>query len=510
MSILEIEELSHSFGDNVIFRGASLALQRGEHCGVVGSNGVGKSTLIKLCTGQLIPDKGRVTWQPGTTFGCLDQYALADASLPLGEFLRSAFAPLYEAEARLQALYARWADGGQDPAEEISRLQETLEARDFYSIDARVYRVAQGLGLAALGLERPLGEMSGGQRAKAILGKLLLEQPDVLLLDEPTNFLDKEHVAWLGEYLAGLESAFLVVTHDFRFLETISNRIFDLSGGKITKYSGNYSEFLKKRAAQREDYLRQYSAQQREIKRTEEFIRRNIAGQRTKMAQGRRKQLERMERLEAPELTEQHPSFRFRTLPVTEAYHLTLTGLSVGYDNPLLPGLTLSVRGGEKLAVTGFNGIGKTTLLKTLMGELPPLGGGFAFSPQAQVSYFQQDLLWDDPERTPLQIVSDRYPELTQKEVRQLLARCGISRRHAQQSAGTLSGGEQAKVKLCLLTRQPCNFLILDEPTNHLDENAKSALQQALTEFPGTVLLVSHEEAFYRDWIHQVISLEEL
>lgn len=509
MSILEIEELSHSFGDNVIFRGANLALQRGEHCGVVGSNGVGKSTLIKFCTGQLIPDQGRVVWQPGVAFGCLDQYALTDPSLSLGEFLRSAFAPLYEAEARLQALYAQWANGGQDPAEEISRLQEILEARDFYSIDARIDRVAQGLGLAALGLERPLGEMSGGQRAKAILGKLLLEKPDVLLLDEPTNFLDKEHVAWLGEYLAGLESAFLVVTHDFHFLETISNRIFDISGGKITKYSGSYSEFLKKREAQREDYLRQYASQQREIKRTEEFIRRNIAGQRTKMAQGRRKQLERMERLEAPEFAELRPTFRFRALPVTEAEHLAADSLSVGYAEPLLSGLTLSVRGGEKLAVTGFNGIGKTTLLKTLMGEIPPLGGSFSFSPQARVGYFRQDLVWDDPERTPLQIVSDRYPELTQKEVRQLLARCGISRRHAQQSAGTLSGGEQAKVKLCLLTRQPCNFLILDEPTNHLDENAKFALQQALAEFPGTVLLVSHEEAFYRDWVRRVLSLEQ-
>lgn len=509
MSCLEIEGLSHSFGDHVIFQNARLALEKGEHAGVVGENGVGKSTLIKICTGQLIPDQGRVSWQPGLSRGYLDQYAQTDRGLTLGAFLRSAFQDLYRREEECQRLYQLAAEGDREALVQAALLQEELESRDFYTVDARIAQVAQGLGLSALGLDRPLEKMSGGQRARAILGKLLLEKPDVLLLDEPTNFLDKEHVAWLGEYLSGLDNAFLVVTHDFRFLETIADRIFDLSGGKIAKYSGSFSQFLQKREAHREEALRRYTAQQREIRKTEEFIRRNIAGQRTKMAQGRRKRLERLERLEAPGQSSFRPSFHFSALPAAESRSLVLRGLSVGYGFPLLPGLSLSVRGGERVVVTGFNGIGKTTLLKTLAGELPPLGGSFAFSPQARVGYLPQDFSWEDSALTPLEVLSREYPSLSQKEARQILARCGVSRLHAQQAVGTLSGGEQAKVKLCLLTRRPCSFLLLDEPTSHLDQAAKEALQQALGEFPGTVLLVSHEEDFYRDWAQRVISLEQ-
>ncbi len=299
----------------------------------------------------------------------------------------------------------------------------------------------------------------------------------------------------------------LLVTHDHEFLEKAVTAICDLSEGKITKYRGAYSEFLKKREALREDYLRRYTAQQREIRRTEEFIRRNIAGQRTKMAQGRRKQLERLERLEAPDLAEIRPSFRFSSLAVTETEQLQVNRLKVGYDFPLLPPLSFCIRGGEKVVVTGFNGIGKSTLLKTLLGEIPGLGGEFTFSPRTALGYFAQELFWENPALTPLKALSAAYPALSQKELRQRLARGGISNKHAQQPLETLSGGEQGKIKLCLLTGKPCNFLMLDEPTNHLDANAKEALGQALQEFPGTVLLVSHEEAFYRSWANRVIEI---
>lgn len=507
MSILEIENLSHSFGDTVLFRDAGMVLNKGEHVGIVGQNGVGKSTLIRFCTGQLIPDQGRVIWQPGIKTGYLDQYAQANEETALWEFLRSAYQGLFDLEREMEDCYRRAGEGDESALERAAELQEQLEAGGFYTIDTRINRVLFGLGLDVLGPDRPLGQMSGGQRAKAILAKLLLEEPDVLLLDEPTNFLDQEQVAWLADYLSGLENAFLVVTHDHAFLEKISTSICDISEGKITKYRGSYSEFLKKRELLREDYLRRYTAQQREIKRTEEFIRRNIAGQRTKMAQGRRKQLERLERLEAPDLAEIKPFFRFSSLAVTEAEQLSVSRLSVGYDFPLLPGLTFRIRGGEKVVISGFNGVGKTTLLKTLMGELAPLGGKFAFSPRTALGYFEQDLCWEDPEFTPLQVVSNAWPGLSQKEIRQRLAHSGISNKHAAQALGTLSGGEQAKVKLCLLTKKPCNFLMLDEPTNHLDANAKEALGKAIREFPGTVLLVSHEEAFYRDWADRVIAI---
>ncbi len=507
MSYLKIEGLSHAFGDTVLFREAEMTVNKGEHIGIVGQNGVGKSTLIKFCTGQLIPDKGTVLWQPGISVGYLDQYAEADEGCSMGEFLRSAFYPLFVMEREMEACYLEAGGGDGEALSRAAELQDALEAAGFYEIDTRISRVVFGLGLNAMGQERPLGKMSGGQRAKVILAKLLLEQPEVLLLDEPTNFLDKEQVAWLGEYLSQLPNAFLLVTHDHNFLEKTVTSICDISEGKITKYRGAYSEFLKKREALREDYLRRYTAQQREIKRTEEFIRRNLAGQRTKMAQGRRKQLERLERLEAPDLAEIKPVFRFSALAVTEAEQLQVKRLKVGYDFPLLPPLSFSIRGGEKVIISGFNGIGKSTLLKTLLGEIPGLEGSFAFSPRTALGYFAQEFFWEDPELTPLKALSAAYPNLSQKELRQRLARSGISNKHAQQPLGTLSGGEQGKVKLCLLTGKPCNFLILDEPTNHLDTNAKEALGRAIQEFPGTVLLVSHEEAFYRDWADRVIEI---
>ncbi len=505
MSYLEIDGLSHAFGDNVLFRSARMVLNKGEHIGIVGQNGVGKSTLIRMIAGQQIPDDGRIQWQPGITFGYLDQYASTDGKILLWDFLRSAFENLFQLEREMEICYRRAGDGEEAAFRRAGELQEMLEAKGFYEIDTKIDRMMEGLGLKDLGPGRPLRQMSGGQRAKAILAKLLLQTPDVLLLDEPTNFLDKVQTSWLAEYLSGLPNAFLVVTHDREFLERTANTICDISQGKIAKYRGAYPEFLKKREAAREDYLRQYTAQQKEIRKTEEFIRRNIAGQRTKMAQGRRKQLERLERLEAPSLTEITPVFRFSFLAPAEAEPLSVHHLTVGYELPLLPSLDFRLTGGEKVVVSGFNGVGKTTLLKTLLGEIPPLKGSFRFSSRTVLGYFEQDFRWEDPLRTPLQEVSAALPRLSQKELRQRLARSGISGKHAAQPLETLSGGEQAKVKLCLLTAVPCNLLFLDEPTNHLDQNAKNALQAAIREFPGTVLLVSHEEGFYRDWADRVI-----
>jgi len=432
MSLLEITNLSHSFSENVLYKNADFSLNKKEHVGIVGQNGTGKSTLIKLCTGQLLPDDGRVTWQSKTSIGYLDQYAEINLQLDMKSFLKTAFLNLYDLEEKMNYLYENMQEGDFQNLNTAARYQEELERQDFYLIDTKIEQVATGLGLLAIGLDRPIAQMSGGQRAKVILAKLLLEKPDVLLLDEPTNFLDKEHVDWLSEYLCGLNNAFMVVSHDYAFLEKISNRICDIDNHKITKYYGTYSEFLRKKTALREDYIRQYSAQQKEIKKTEEFIRKNIAGRKSKMARGRQKQLDRM-------------------------------------DN-----------------------------------------GSFSFSEQVKLRYFEQDLHWENEEKTPIQIVSDCYPSLTIKEVRKNLACCGIMGEHAMQAIGTLSGGEQAKVKICLLILTPCNFIIMDEPTNHLDIQAKQSLKIALKEFKGTVLLVSHEPDFYKEWVQKIISIENI
>ena len=509
MSLLEIHGLTHTFGDNRLYKEAELTLNKGEHIGIVGQNGTGKSTLIKICTEQVIPDAGRVSWQSNTSIGYLDQYAEIDHNLTMKDFLKTAFSKLYAVESKMNALYEEIAIGKYEYMNQAAQLQEELETHDFYSIDTHIEQVANGLGLIAIGLDRPIVQMSGGQRAKVILAKLLLEKPDVLLLDEPTNFLDKEHVLWLADYLSDLENAFMVVSHDFAFLDKIANRICDIDNETISKYYGTYSEFLKKKTLLREDYIRQYSAQQKEIKKTEEFIRKNIAGRKSKMARGRQKQLDRMEKMEALDQKEIRPYFQFPEMSLTNTEHLIVKQLSVGYHYPVLSEIDFSIKGGQKVVITGFNGIGKSTLLKTLIGEIPSICGSYKFSDQVTVGYFEQDLLWKNTGRTPIEIISDCYPDMVVKDIRKHLARCGISSKHAMQAIETLSGGEQAKVKMCLLTLKPCNFLILDEPTNHLDVQAKEALQSALMDFSGTVLLVSHEEAFYKEWSQWVINVEK-
>ncbi|MGC4017818.1 MAG: ABC-F family ATP-binding cassette domain-containing protein [Muricomes sp.] len=507
MSLLEIEGLTHSFGENLLYKNANLTLNKGEHIGIVGQNGTGKSTLIKICTEQVMPDAGRIIWQPKISVGYLDQYAKIDGNVTMYTFLRTAFSKLYDVEKRMIQLYEKAANDNMEYLERAARLQEELEIHDFYSIDTHIEQVATGLGLLALGLKRPIEQMSGGQRAKVILAKILLEKPDVLLLDEPTNFLDKEHVTWLADYLSGLENAFMVVSHDYAFLDKIANRICDIDNDTITKYFGTYSEFLKKKTLLREDYVRKYLTQQKEIKKTEEFIRKNIAGRKSKMAKGRQKQLERMDKIETLEQKEIKPYFHFPELPLTATEHLLVKHLSVGYYYPVLSKIDFSIKGGQKVVITGFNGIGKSTLLKTLVGQIPAMQGHCHFSEQVVLGYFEQDLIWLDETRTPIQIVSDTYPNMVVKDIRKHLAQSGISSKHAMQSIGTLSGGEQAKVKLCLLMLKKCNFLIMDEPTNHLDIQAKEALKAALCEFSGTVLLVSHEEAFYRDWAKRIINI---
>ena len=509
MSLLEIEGLTHSFGENLLYKNAGFSLNRGEHIGVVGQNGTGKSTLIKICTEQIMPDAGRVVWQPNISIGYLDQYAEIEKDMTMQSFLKSAFSRLYQLEREMTMAYEKVAMGNTEHLSLAAKHQEQLEIHDFYSIDTQIEQVANGLGLLAIGLDRPIDKMSGGQRAKVILAKLLLEKPDVLLLDEPTNFLDKEHITWLSDYLSGLDNAFMVVSHDCVFLEKIANRICDIDNDSITKYYGTYSEFLRKKTLLREDYVRQYSAQQKEIKKTEEFIRKNIAGRKSKMARGRRKQLERMEKMEALDQKEITPYFRFQEISLTNTEHLLVKCLSVGYYYPVLSKVDFAIKGGQKVVITGFNGIGKSTLLKTLVGQIPSIHGHYKFSDQVTIGYFEQNLIWDDTARTPIQIVSDNYPDMVVKEVRKALALCGISSKHAMQPVGTLSGGEQAKVKMCLLTLKPCNFLILDEPTNHLDIQAKDALKTALVEFAGTILLVSHEETFYREWADRVIDIEK-
>lgn len=508
MSILDILGLSHIYGERPLYTQAEFSLYKGEHVGIVGPNGAGKSTLIRICSGEVIPDSGQVRWQPGVSVGCMDQHGETPRELSIAGFLKSAFVKLYQLEARMEELYSKCAENP-ELMEQAYACQEELEAKDFYSIDLRVEKVAAGLGLKELGMEKLLGELSGGQRAKAILAKLLLQEPEVLLLDEPTNFLDKEHVLWLGEFLAASEKAFLVVSHNFEFLQKISTHICNVENGSIRKYAGSYKEFLKQKQHYEEDYLRRYTSQRREIERTEAYIRKNIAGVNTRIAKGRRKQLSHIERMAPPQSSQITPKFVFKESGAGAENPVEVKKLLIGYDHALLPAMDFKLNAGERVVITGFNGVGKTTLLKTIIGELKPLGGRVHLSKTACIAYYGQELMWSDGENTPLQIMQEEFPNTVSKELRKWLSHCGVSREHAMQPIQSLSGGEQAKVKLGILNQRPCNLLVLDEPTNHLDAVAKEALQKAILNFSGTLLLVSHEEAFYKQWADRVLAIGE-
>jgi len=511
MSLLEVKDLSHSYGGKVLYHDASFDLYNGEHMGLVGQNGSGKSTLIKTLIGEVIPDDGLIKWFPKATIGHLDQYAQVDAGITVFEYLKQAYADLYRMEERLNGLYEKMAeDTSEKLINQAANLQETLEDRDFYSIESHIYRVAAGLGITAIGMDKVLEKLSGGQRAKVILAKLLLEKPEVLLLDEPTNFLDKEHVEWLSKYLTGFEGAFILVSHDFDFLDQVTTCIGDIEFGTITKYHGNYSAFLKQKGQKREEYIRQYESQKKLIERTEEYIAKNkVRASTAAMAKSRQKKLDKIERM-APPTGLTKPMIRFKSTGITAQRVLEVKDLEVGYYYPLLPKLHFVLEQNQRVVITGFNGIGKSTLLKTLIGEIPSISGRFEFARNVVIGYYEQDLKWEREGQTPLEIITEAFPKLSQKQTRSALSRCGVKAEHVLQPITTLSGGEQSRVKLCKLTLSPCNLLILDEPTNHLDYLAKESLQEALQDFDGTVILVSHEAAFYRDWADKVLEIEKM
>lgn len=507
MSLLEITNLTHRYEEKILYKNCSLEFYKGEHIGIVGPNGTGKSTFVKILIGEVIPDEGMIKWQKDMKLGVLNQYAEIREDSSILEYLKTAFQNLYEIENNLNQLYQN-PDFSTDSIliNQAAALQEELENKNFYQVESEINKVSVGLGLTAIGMEKTLDELSGGQRTKVILGKLLLENAQVIILDEPTNFLDKEHVKWLAEYLKNYKGTSFVVSHDFDFLEEAADCICNMEYGTVKKYNMKYSKFVKQKEKLQQDYKRQYELQQKEIQKTEEFIRKNIAGIKTKMAQGRRKQLEKMERMEKPAVTGRI-RIRFREKETGTLPSLKVKNLEIGYINSLLPKMNFEIKGGEKFVITGFNGIGKSTLLKTIIGALNPIKGEYQISETAQIGYYEQDLQWKNKTLNPVQIVAEEFPYMQKKEIQKQLANCGVKGENMQKSISILSGGEQSKVKLCKLLLRPINFLILDEPTNHLDSDTKEALKQALMEFHGTILLVSHEEKFYKDWIEKEIKL---
>ncbi|KRM87042.1 ABC-F family ATP-binding cassette domain-containing protein [Lacticaseibacillus thailandensis] len=511
MSILTVTGLSQQFVDKQLYTDANFQVNKEDHLGVVGQNGAGKSTLIKILTGQVTPDAGKIVWQKHLHVGYLDQYANLEPGQTIMAFLQTAFADLYAKADKVNQIYADYATNPDDELlSKAGTLQQELEAADFYNLDTRIETVASGLGLTALGLDHPVDQLSGGQRSKIILAKLLLEEPDMLLLDEPTNYLDKSHIEWLSDWLQEFAGAFIVISHDFDFLEQVTNAILDIEFATITKYTGSLHQAMRQKEANKETYMKAFNKQQAQIQKTEAYIRRFKAGTRSKSAKSREKQLAHMERLTPPG-NRAKAKIVFPFIEQNSQVLLDVTDLSVGYDQPLLQPMNFTLSHDEVMALEGFNGVGKSTLLKTVLGKLPALGGTVEMAQNVVVGYFEQELRWDVPKQTPLQFMMAKYPAATQRTLRQVLSRTALTRENVDQPLTLLSGGEQSKVKLADLMMQTTNLLVMDEPTNHLDDDTKAALRQALIEYPGAVILVSHEEGFYDDsWVDRRVNIADL
>ena len=510
--MLVVENVSHGFGARVILENVSFRLKKGEHIALVGANGEGKSSFLNIITKKLMPDAGNIKWSSRATVGYLDQHSVLEKGNTIKDILRGAFKNMFELEQEMLAMYDKMGEANDEEMtkllEETAEIQTILENSGFYTIDAKIQEVANGLGLGDIGLDRDVDDLSGGQRTKVLLTKLLLESPTILILDEPTNHLDEEHIVWLTRYLQEYENSFILVSHDVPFINNTCNVIYHIENAELTRYKGNYDEFVRLNEIKKRQEESAYEKQLEERRKLEDFVQRNKARVATRgMANSRQKILDKMEILERPK-EKIKPTFDFRNARAASRFIFQTEDLVLGYNDPLTKPLNFQLKKKKKIALKGMNGIGKSTLLRTLLGIQKPFGGSVQLGDYLEIGYFEQESSKDNY-NTALDDVWAEYPVLTNYEVRQALAKCGLSNEHITSQVRVLSGGEAAKVRLCKLMLKDINFLVLDEPTNHLDVEAKEELKKAIKEFKGTVLLVCHEPEFYSDIVDDVWNIED-
>ena len=500
MSILNVEHLTHGFGDRAIFQDVSFRLLKGEHIGLIGANGEGKSTFMNIITGKLMPDEGKVEWAKNVRVGYLDQHTVLEKGMTIRQVLSSAFDFLFDMEKQMNDICDKMGTASEEELEQymedLGTIQDLLTMHDFYMIDAKVEEVARALGLLELSLDRDVSDLSGGQRTKVLLAKLLLEKPDILLLDEPTNYLDAEHIAWLKRYLNDYENAFILISHDIPFLNSVVNLIYHMDNQQLTRYVGDYDKFQEVYAMKKAQLEAAYNKQQKEIADLKDFVARNKARVSTRnMAMSRQKKLDKMDVIELA-AEKPKPEFHFKEARTPGRYIFQTQDLVIGYEEPLSKPLNLEMERGQKIVLTGANGIGKTTLLKSILGLIPPLSGSVTQGDYLSIGYFEQEMSCDGS-NTCIEEIWQEFPGYSQYEVRSALAKCGLTTKHIESLVKVLSGGEQAKVRLCKLINRETNVLLLDEPTNHLDVDAKDELKRALTAYKGSILMVCHEPEFY-------------
>ncbi len=500
MALLELSNIKFNYSDKELYSNVNLKLNRGEHACLVGINGCGKSTLLSIAVGELRPDDGKVSWEGGITYSYLDQQLKVKQDMKVSDYLYGVYKEQFDLEKKMEDLYLQAAsapEGYEKMLEKAQKIADRLNDSGFYSLQEKVGRLTNGLGFNDYDLNKELHLLSSGQREKAYLAKMLLEEHDVLIMDEPTNFLDQNQVSWLASFLKNYQNAFLIVSHDESFLSQIADVVFCLENKNLTRYKGSFEEYKKQHELDKIQYEKNYVAQQRYIKKEEDFIAKHIVrATSSKAAKSHRARLEHLEIINAPGKEEGRVFFSFPFSSQVGEKPLEVNELEIGYGKPLLDPISFTLLKGEKIAILGQNGVGKTTLLKTLMNKIPNLGGSFNWLKGTNINYFDQDDNLD-LNLSPFEYVHSVYPNLNNTQIRSALGAVGVKKELAIRKMKELSGGEITKARFAIMTLKKSNFLMLDEPTNHLDQKAKDALFEAIERFPGAVIIVSHEKDFY-------------
>lgn len=519
--LLNVEHLYKYFNGQALLKDINFTVEDREAVGLIGINGCGKSTLLNIITGREGYDKtpeglGSVNIAGKASIGFLRQNSGLNSELTIGEEMKNAFAPLLETLDKMKVLEKKMADGGDidSISHEYAELSSYFEARDGYRIDVKIKQVLNGMGFGSTPTDRVISTLSGGEKTRLALAKLLLEEPNLLILDEPTNHLDFETLMWLEDYLKGYKGAIIIVSHDRYFLNKVCTRICEIEQGRLTSYRGDYSSYLVQKKMNSERQLKEYEAQQKEIAKLEDYVAKNLVRASTsKMAKSRQHMLDRIEHIDKPLMYTKPPKIKleYDIEPTKEIVRVVDCPLVVGEGadkKELIKSLTMNVRRGEHVAIIGANGIGKTSILKLIQGIIPHEGGNISWGGNVKISYFEQEHAILDPHKTMLEEIMDRYPRLSEQQARSVLGAVLLTGENVFKPISVLSGGERAKLCFAIMALNRGNVLVLDEPTNHLDLSTKEVLEDALAEFGGTIILVSHDRYLLNKVASRIIEIK--
>lgn len=519
--LLNVEHLYKYFNGQALLKDINFTVEDREAVGLIGVNGCGKSTLLNIITGSEGYDKtpkglGSVNIAGKASIGFLRQNSGLNSELTIGEEMKNAFAPLLETLDKMKVLEKKMADGGDidSISHEYAELSSYFEARDGYRIDVKIKQVLNGMGFGSTPTDRVISTLSGGEKTRLALAKLLLEEPNLLILDEPTNHLDFETLMWLEDYLKGYKGAIIIVSHDRYFLNKVCTRICEIEQGRLTSYRGDYSSYLVQKKMNSERQLKEYEAQQKEIAKLEDYVAKNLVRASTsKMAKSRQHMLDRIERIDKPLMYSKPPKIKleYDIEPTKDIVRVVDCPLIVGEGadkKELIKSLTMNVRRGEHVAIIGANGIGKTSILKLIQGIIPHEGGNISWGGNVKISYFEQEHAILDPHKTVLEEIMDRYPRLSEQQARSVLGAVLLTGENVFKPISVLSGGERAKLCFAIMALNRGNVLVLDEPTNHLDLSTKEVLEDALAEFGGTIILVSHDRYLLNKVASRIIEIK--